>query len=114
VWPTCDYQPALQLTYDLGLDLGNRAPAGADHTIKVGAAHQKQAVGAAPVSGLAVAYSTDDGASWRAAPVTATGDGYLAVVRNPAAGGTVWLRTEATDIAGATVTQTVRKAYTTG
>jgi hypothetical protein len=94
--------------------LNNQAPAGQDHTIRIVAAHQKQAVGAAPVTGLTLAYSTDEGTTWRSAPVTADGNGYLAVVRNPAAGGTVWLRTEAADAAGAKVTQTVQKAYTTG
>lgn len=66
--------------------------------------------GAAATSGvrsLAVSVSTDAGATWTRVPVLAG----RAAVRNPGPGGTVSLRTELTDTAGNTLTQTQIGAY---
>jgi hypothetical protein len=62
---------------------------------------------------VAVEFSTDDGATWREAPVSRAGDRWLAQVDNPA-GGFVSLRTKATDTDGNTVDQTVIRAYQVG
>ncbi|MFF9838986.1 serine protease [Streptomyces sp. NPDC013740] len=66
--------------------------------------------GAAAASGirsLAVSVSTDAGATWSRVPVVAG----RAAVRTPGPGGTVSLRTELTDTAGNTLTQTQIGAY---
>ncbi|MGW7311550.1 serine protease [Streptomyces sp. NPDC054835] len=66
--------------------------------------------GAASVSGvrcLAVSVSTDAGTTWARVPMV----GGRASVRTPGAGGTVSFRTELTDSAGNTLTQTQIGAY---
>jgi hypothetical protein len=108
--PAAGVQPLPQLSYDLGVDLDNQAPAGVGHAISIRAAHQADAVGGAPIARLSVSYSSDDGLSWRAASVSPAG---VATIDNPEAGVAVWLRVEAADEAGNTVSQTVQRAYTT-
>ncbi|GAA2775356.1 hypothetical protein [Streptomyces showdoensis] len=69
--------------------------------------------GAAATSGvrcLAVSVSTDAGATWTRAPMA----GGRASVRTPGPGGTVSFRTELTDAAGNTLTQTQVGAYRVG
>jgi hypothetical protein len=111
----CTVQPALQVRYDVPLDLLNRAPAGQavgfDLTAAVhGAAPERPAVAAARLQ-----FSVDDGATWQEAGLSAVGSGrYRATVEHPAlteTNGYVSLRFTATDAAGGSLTQTVTRAY---
>jgi hypothetical protein len=111
----CVHQPLIQLKYQLGLDLSNRAPAGGPFTFIVSATLPAAASGG-PVAGLWLWSSSDAGASWRPAMITRLApDTYRVTVNNPAAAGidgTIWLKTRAWDTAGDRVEQVVRSAYT--
>ncbi|GLZ81940.1 hypothetical protein Afil01_67470 [Actinorhabdospora filicis] len=111
----CRFQPLIQLGYDLGLDLRDRAPAGRAHTITVRAGTHSQASGP-PVVSLTVETSTDGGKTWTAArPTGPMRDGTLtAIVKHPPldrTDGFVWLRVKAADASGGTVESTVQRAY---
>ena len=58
-----------------------------------------------------VQWSADEGRTWRQAGIQPSGDRWEVTVGNPS--GDVWLRTEARDGAGNTVTQTMQKAFRT-
>ncbi|MBT2226836.1 S8 family serine peptidase [Nonomuraea sp. NEAU-A123] len=112
--PACAFQPALVLTYDLPVDLLNRAPSGRPLTFELTA--RPAAPSASPARSVRVEYSIDDGATWRQAEnVRKLGDGRFRVrVLHPALAATsgfVSLRVNAEDKAGGTVTQTVDRAY---
>jgi len=63
---------------------------------------------------LTAEFSTDDGRTWQPATVRGTGDRRTVRVTNPAAGGFVSLRANATDAAGNTAAVTVLRAYEVG
>jgi subtilisin family serine protease len=111
----CAFQPVIQVDYDLGLDLLNRAPAGRAHPIDLTAYHHSGAVGASAITDLKVWTSTDGGSTWQRALALPRGGGrYTAVVAHPRLSDTdgfVSLRIEARDKAGGTVTTTVEHAY---
>ncbi|WP_419998790.1 S8 family serine peptidase [Streptomyces boninensis] len=109
----CNVPPLLQLRYDLGLDLTNRAKAGGSHRIAVRAYPARHSSGGGEVKELDLSYSLDAGKSWRKAKVTPGGKGrFTASLDHAAAKGTaVWLRTEARSDSGATLKQTVQRAY---
>ncbi|GAB1692414.1 S8 family peptidase [Krasilnikovia sp. M28-CT-15] len=107
----CERQPLLQLRYDLGVSLTNTAKAGQPHRIGVRVATPSGAVGAGRVAGLTMSYSADEGRTWQSAPVTAGHGQYVALVHDPKAATSVWLRTEAWDTNGNRVQQTVQQAY---
>ncbi|QUQ66575.1 S8 family peptidase [Kutzneria sp. CA-103260] len=108
----CSFQPLIGLNYRFGLGLDDTAPAGRPFTFQLTAGSHTGAVGAGPVLGVRVSYSTDEGTTWNQATVTPSADGkvWSVVVADPTAG-FVWLRTQAWDSAGNTVTQTVQRAY---
>ncbi|TDB76925.1 hypothetical protein [Micromonospora sp. KC723] len=97
--------PLIGTRYDLRLDDFNRAPAGRPFGFTVATDP--------PVPTARLSASTDGGVTWRAVPLTPTGDGWRALVANPAKGG-VSLRFTATDSSGSTVTQQVDDAYLVG
>ncbi len=106
----CAVQPLIQLDAQLGLDLDNTAPAGS-FRFMLNAGHRPGADGAADLVNALVSYSTDEGTTWRQAPVTKAGPGrYLVTVTNPASG-YVWLRSRVWDTAGNWVEQTTQRAY---
>ncbi|HTI24026.1 MAG TPA: S8 family peptidase [Kutzneria sp.] len=109
---TCSFQPLIGLNYRFGLGLDDTAPAGRPFTFQLTAGSHTGAVGAGPVLGIRVSYSTDEGVTWNQATVTPSADGKVWSVglTDPAAG-FVWLRTQAWDSAGNTVTQTVQRAF---
>ncbi|OOC05652.1 peptidase S8 and S53 subtilisin kexin sedolisin [Amycolatopsis azurea DSM 43854] len=111
----CSFQPLIQLDQRLPLDLGSRAPAGRPFTFDVFAGSHSGARGGGPVTQLKVSASTDGGRTWTAATVRPTGNGLWSVtVTHPqlaATDGFVWLRSDARDSSGNTVTQTVQRAY---
>jgi hypothetical protein len=70
-------------------------------------------VAASAIRTASLDYSSDDGAHWRSTPLQRTGTGkYLAVIIQPGKG-FVSLRLHATDQAGATLDQTVIRAFAT-
>ncbi|MFD8495719.1 S8 family serine peptidase [Amycolatopsis sp. NPDC059657] len=114
----CSFQPLIQLEHRLPLDLNNRAPAGKPFTFETAAASHTGARGGGPVTQLKVSASADNGGTWAQAVAMPIGDGRWTVTvnhpRSAVAGGYIWLRTEARDSAGNTVTQTVQRAYALG
>lgn len=110
----CAAAPLILLRYDAGTGLTDAVTAPGSHRLGVTAYY---AAGTAPakVTGLKVWTSTDGGATWHAASVTATGGGsFAATYTVPAVARTdsaVSIRTQAADSAGDTVDQTVYDAY---
>ncbi|OXM57622.1 peptidase S8 and S53 subtilisin kexin sedolisin [Amycolatopsis thailandensis] len=111
----CSFQPLIQLDQRLPLDLGGRAPAGRPYTFDVFAGSHSGARGGGPVTQLKVSSSTDGGRTWTAATARPNGTGLWSVTvdhpRLAATDGFVWLRSDARDSSGNTVTQTVQRAY---
>lgn len=110
----CASQPLIQLTYRLGLDPANRAPAGRDLAFEVLAREPQKAENGGALAGLWIWSSADAGKTWRPATVRQVAPGrYGITVRNPAAAGSdgMWLKAEAWDSAGNRLQQTVRGAY---
>jgi hypothetical protein len=126
----CQIQPLIQLEYELGLDINNRAPAGRAHTFTILAGHHSKAVDRAKVTDLTVQASFDDGETWTEArvvgkpkdsfdtggflPSSAPYQEFLAVLDIPRladTNGFVTLRVQAADANGGTVDQTIQRAY---
>jgi subtilisin family serine protease len=102
--------PLLAVRYAVpGLGDGNRGAAGGTVNLPV---HVVRPPGApqASITSLTVQVSADDGKTWQTAPVSPSGDGWVATVTNPAAG-FVSLKASATDSGGNSVTQTIERAY---
>ncbi|SEH02857.1 Serine protease, subtilisin family [Nonomuraea solani] len=101
----CAFQPVPQITYDLPLDLLNRAAAGQRYAFELRAPTVAK-----------VEYSVNDGTSWQeAAGVTPVSDGryFITLTHPPLAqtSGYVSLRVTASDRAGGSTTQTIDRAY---
>ncbi|MFI6095315.1 S8 family serine peptidase [Lentzea sp. NPDC051213] len=101
---TCQFQPLIALRHDLPLDLTNSAPAGKPFVYHV------HATNSTPITVVKVQWSAD-GVTWRPAQIQPANDRWQVTIDNPA--GEIWLRTEARDGAGNTVTQTMQKAFRT-
>ncbi|WP_439659949.1 S8 family serine peptidase [Lentzea sp. HUAS TT2] len=101
---TCQFQPLIQLRHDLPLDLMNSAPANTPFVYHVTTASS------APVTVVKVQWSAD-GVTWRPARIQPDAGRWQVTIDKPS--GDVWLRTEARDGAGNTVTQTMQKAFRT-
>ncbi|WP_240779674.1 S8 family peptidase [Nonomuraea zeae] len=113
---SCQVQPAIRLTYELPLDLLNRAKAQRPFALEVRAGAHSSIRQAPEVKRLKVEYSADDGSTWQQAHVSMNGKGRFAVkLLHPAlkeSTGFISLRVTASDTAGGSVTQTVKRAYT--
>jgi hypothetical protein len=113
--PACAVQAATLLTYDLPLDLLNRAFAGQTFDFEVRAAAHSSLSGAPTVTWAAVEWSVDDGATWRSAGVTKQANGrFRAQLTHPPlaqTNGYVSLRVTAWDDKGGTTAQTINRAY---
>ncbi|TDC02784.1 hypothetical protein E1267_28660 [Nonomuraea longispora] len=113
--PSCAVQPAILLGYDLPLDLLNRARAGLPFTFEIAAGPHDSIPRKHAVKRLTAEYSVDDGATWLPVLTGKRGqDRYQALVMHPplrATSGYVSLRVTASNKAGATVTQTIKRAY---
>ncbi|WP_216209623.1 S8 family serine peptidase [Amycolatopsis aidingensis] len=111
----CSFQPLIQLEHDFPLDLANQAPADTRFTFTTSAASHSEAPEGSPVMWLRVSYSTDGGQTWQRATANPQGSGKWAVtVTHPELAqtdGFVWLRSEARDASGNTVSQTMQRAY---
>ncbi|HKE50220.1 MAG TPA: S8 family serine peptidase [Actinomycetes bacterium] len=105
--------PLLLVDYNLGaLDLQNRAHRG-DQNITL-TAHRQQGAADAPVTGLTLSVSYDDGLTWSTAPTENLGGGqFAAVIHNPGNGPAqfVSLRVQASDSGGSGIDQTITRAY---
>jgi hypothetical protein len=105
----CAVLPLLVPSYEVPVGPLGRVAAGPG-TIRVTLA-PTQGAPASPVDTAGVRWSTDDGVTWRTAPVRSLGGGrFAADVVNPA-GGRVSLRLTGRDRAGNTITQTLVRAY---
>jgi subtilisin family serine protease len=99
--------PLLDLRYDLPLSDYNTAPAGVVAGY-LDARHQPGAA-AVPIRSVGAQVSFDDGATWRAVPVTRDGARWKAQI--PAGTGFATLRATAVDTMGNRTTETVTRAY---
>jgi hypothetical protein len=112
---TADWVPlqVLNARWDLNLDLHNAAPAGNLFTLKLKAGTQAGAP-AVPVTSAQASVSYDDGGTWKEVPLLGADGAYQAAVRSPAlknTGGYVALKYKITDLNGATMEQTLYRAY---
>lgn len=111
----CESLPAVQLGYDMPLDVLNRASAGDALDFTVQAGHAPGWSGSTAMAGAKVSVSYDDGATWREAQVDRADDHTFTVrAQHPEladTNGFVTLRTEAWDAAGNRTTQTITRAY---
>ncbi|WP_117208881.1 S8 family serine peptidase [Allorhizocola rhizosphaerae] len=95
------------------LDLNNAAPAGRAFAIPFEVQRQPGSKAGA-VRTLTVDVSYDDGASWRAVPLTRQGQQGVAHLVHPGTPGYVSLRASSVDTEGNTVHQTMMRAYRIG
>ncbi|GGT42518.1 peptidase [Streptomyces chromofuscus] len=100
--------------YDMaGLDGDNSVSVGRPFTFGLGLARQTGAHGGAGIARVAVSYSTDDGVTWRSAAVRGSGSDRQVTV--PALKtGWVSLKVSAEDRSGASLMETVTRAYRVG
>lgn len=109
----CTVQPLLLARYSFGGDLANRMTDG----VLVTPYHQADQPHPAAVTGVQVAVSFDDGATWGAASrVAEDGTGFRVTAPTAAPSGVtstgyVSLRVKLTDASGSTLTQTIIHAY---
>ncbi|MFD6970020.1 hypothetical protein, partial [Streptomyces sp. NPDC059949] len=105
----------LDTRYDMGgLDGDNSAQENRAFTFGLGVSRQAGASGgAAGIDRVSVQYSTDDGATWKQAQVRGR-DAYRKVTVPAMGSGLVSLKVSATDHSGASLTETVTRAYRVG
>ncbi|MDV9177652.1 hypothetical protein R6V09_46965 [Streptomyces sp. W16] len=100
-----------------GLNSHNQAAASGTTTVTVSAGRGSQGPDTkftkSTVKSLKVWASSDGGRTWKAVSVTRSGSSWKAAVHNPASGA-VALRSQVTDSAGGTSTETVYRAYSIG
>ncbi|MBM7786411.1 hypothetical protein [Tenggerimyces flavus] len=104
----CKPESAIFLRYDLGVALDNTVQGGRSHKITVTPFYQ-DLTSPPKVTSLTVEM-TLDGTRWRKAPVRPAGAAYTATLQLPKTG-VVGLRVLAKDNSGATVNQTIDKAF---
>ncbi|MEU8285029.1 S8 family peptidase [Micromonospora sp. NPDC048905] len=102
--------PLLALDYALPMDTTNHVT-GATAELAVRQAH---GVKAQRVTSFQVWTSTDDGATWTSARVTASGDSYRVALPKASAGQAVSLRVKAAANGGSGIDQTIIRAYHAG
>jgi hypothetical protein len=106
----CAIQPMMTLTYQVaGLALNGTAAAGSQ-TINLSVGHLPLAK-AARITGASAKVSFNDGHTYRAVTVTPQGGGRFRISFTAPAGTKVTLRVSATDAAGGSVTETIRRGY---
>ncbi|KZE63999.1 hypothetical protein AWM68_12875 [Fictibacillus phosphorivorans] len=104
--------PLLELGYDVKTDIYNRVQASSATEIALSAEHMEDAVGAGKIEGATLEVSFDEGQTWKDVPLTADGDKWKGIIKNPnEPGGSVSLRAAAWDDAGNKINQDVIKAY---
>ncbi|MGW2626955.1 S8 family peptidase [Micromonospora taraxaci] len=102
--------PLLAVDYALPMDHNNHP---VDGTAEL-AVRQAHGVRAQKVTSFQVWTSTDDGATWKTARVTGSGDSYRVALPKAAAGQPVSLRVKATANGGSGIDQTIIRAYHAG
>ncbi|NUP02433.1 MAG: S8 family serine peptidase [Nonomuraea sp.] len=114
---SCNPQPLVFVGYDL-LDtqaLDNTVRAGRRHTFQIDVTHSPSAERMPAVAGLKLAYSTDDGRTWKDAKVRRVRTGvYTTTLTYPALAdtkGAVTLKAEAWDTGGNKIEQTTTRAF---
>jgi len=99
--------PLLTARFDVDVNPRNQAPGNRKFSFPM---YLERQDGVASITTAGVDVSYDDGRTWQAATVRATGDHWTVSVRHPGTG-YVTLRANATDADGNTVRQTVVRAY---
>jgi hypothetical protein len=105
----CAVLPVLTASYDVPTDGRGRVAAGPGPvTVTVA---PTQGAPAMPVDRVTLSWSADDGATWTPVTGTALGDNRFAFTLPNPSGAFVSLKVSGTDRAGATITQTLTRAY---
>jgi hypothetical protein len=107
---SCRHEPLINVRYRLRTGLDNAVRGGGAHALEVSASHHSQA-GGAPIAGVAVDVSFDDGATWRRAPSWPRDGGRVTALAFQPRTGHVSIRVKAWDRAGNRVEQEVIRAY---
>lgn len=102
--------PLLAVDYALPMDTNNHATGGTAEL----AVRQAHGVKAQKVTSFQVWTSTDDGATWKTARATRSGDNYRVELPKAAAGQPVSLRVKDAANAGSGIDQTIIRAYNAG
>ncbi|MDG4781962.1 S8 family peptidase [Micromonospora sp. WMMD961] len=102
--------PLLAVDYALPMDHDNHP---VDGTAEL-AVRQAHGVRAQKVTSFQVWTSTDDGATWKTARVTGSGDSYRVALPKATAGQAISLRVKATANGGSGIDQTIIRAYHAG
>lgn len=102
--------PLLAVDYALPMDTNNHATGGTAEL----AVRQMRGIKAQKVTSFQVWTSTDDGATWKSARVTGSGDSYRVALPTAAAGQSVSLRVKAAANGGSGIDQTIIRAYHAG
>ncbi|MET7552058.1 S8 family peptidase [Streptomyces sp. NPDC005479] len=106
--------PLLDTRFDMaGLDGDNSVPEDREFTFGLGIGRQAGVHSGAGIERVSVRYSTDDGASWQPAEVRGR-DGVRRVTVPAMSTGWVSLKVTAADHSGASVAETVTRAYRVG
>ena len=109
----CVVQQLLTLGYQVqGLGLNGSAPPG-NQAISLSVGHL-QLAGPAPVTGASAQVSYDDGRIWQGTTVTPSGGGNFQISFTAPRDVDVSLRVSATDAGGASINETVLRAYGVG
>lgn len=106
----CAAQPMMTLSYHVhGIALDGTVPPGPQRIdLRVG---HIQLAPAARITSAAVQVSCNDGKTWQPTSVTSAGRGNFRVAFTEPAGCAVTLRVHAADTAGASITETITRAY---
>ncbi|WP_232234142.1 S8 family peptidase [Micromonospora chokoriensis] len=102
--------PLLALDYALPMDTNNHTTGGTAELF----VRQARGVKTQKVTSFEVWTSTDDGATWKSARVTASGDSYRFTAPTVATGKSVSLRVKAAADGGSGIEQTIIRAYRAG
>ncbi|MFI6236991.1 S8 family peptidase [Micromonospora sp. NPDC050784] len=102
--------PLLAVDYALPMDHNNHPADGTAELI----VRQAHGVKTQKVTSFQVWTSTDDGATWRSARVTGSGDSYRVALPNATSGQAVSLRVKAAANGGSGIDQTIIRAYHAG
>ncbi len=110
----CAVEPLLTLGYAVGALRPDGSTVVGPQSLDLTVGHLQQTAASA-ITGATIRFSTDDGVTWQDAAVTAKGNGVFhtdfTATTADFRGGNVSLQVTASDAAGATISETITRAY---
>ncbi|MGW3205241.1 S8 family serine peptidase [Streptomyces sp. NPDC001135] len=104
------YLPLINLAFDVGTDLAGALRGGRRVPVALGAEYVARAAGTGTLTGGRLEVSYDDGATWRAVPLTGADASWRGTLNVPRGASSVSLRASAHDDRGGSVRQEVVRA----